>query len=172
MPARRRRKAKVVEPEPDGPFTRAQIAEYKEAFEIFDKDGDGKVTLHEIEALVNAVGFVPQENELEQLLQRLDQTGQMRFNFEEFMQVAEHFSQQINMEEILLTCFRVFFGDEKRAKVDELKQILMGIGNPLTDLELKQMFWNLDPDGDEWFDIQELVTLILGKKEDEGEPDA
>jgi Ca2+-binding EF-hand superfamily protein len=166
MPAK-----KVAPPpeQPDGPFTLDQLAEYKETFEIFDRDSDGKVTFHEMEALINAVGFQGQESEVERLCSRIDKTGANKFTFDEFLQVAEHFYKQINMEEILTTCFKVFFGDDMRAKVDSVKEILMGIGNPLTDPELKQMFWNLDPEGDDYFEIQELVKLLTGQKEEEAD---
>jgi calmodulin len=153
--------------QPDGPFTLDQLAEYKETFEIFDRDSDGKVTLHEMQSLVNAVGFQGRESEVDRLCSRIDKMIENRFSFEDFLQVAEHFYAQINMEEILTTCFKVFFGDDKRAKVDTVKEILMGIGNPLTDPELKQLFWNLDPEGDDYFEIGELVKLLCGEKEEE-----
>jgi Ca2+-binding EF-hand superfamily protein len=162
------KKAVAPPPEqPDGPFTLDQLAEYKEAFEIFDRDGDGKVTTHEMQSLVNAVGFQGQESEVDRLCSRIDKTGANKFTFEEFLQIAEKFYAQINMEEILTTCFKVFFGDDKRAKVDQVKEILMGIGNPLTDPELKQMFWNLDPEGDDYFELAELVKLLCGEKEED-----
>jgi Ca2+-binding EF-hand superfamily protein len=170
MPARRARsRAPPIPEQPDGPFTLDQLAEYKETFEIFDRDKDGKVTFHEMEALVNAVGFQGQESEVDRICSRIDKTGANKFTFEEFLEVAEHFYKMINMEEILTTCFKVFFGDDKRAKVDTVREILMGIGNPLTDPELKQMFWNLDPEGDDYFETSELVKLLIGKKDDDGD---
>jgi Ca2+-binding EF-hand superfamily protein len=152
-------------------FTPEQIAEYQETFEIFDRDHDGKVTLQEMEALIHAVGFQPEENVLDRLTSRIDKTGEGKFNFDEFLQIAEVFFKQINMAQILQSCFQVFFGDDKRAKVDEVRTILMNYGNPLTDPELKQLFWNRDPEltVDDLFEISDLVKLIVGEKEDDAE---
>jgi hypothetical protein len=65
----------------------------------------------------------------------------------------------------------VFFGDDKRAKVDDVRNILMNYGNPLTDPEVKQLFWNLDPDitVDDLFEIGDLVKVIVGAKDDDGD---
>jgi calmodulin len=152
-------------------FTPDQIAEYQETFEIFDRDGDGRVTLQEMDALVNAVGFQPQENALDRLTSRIDRTGAGKFTFDEFLKIAEVFFKQINMAQILNSCFQVFFGDDKRAKVEEVRQILMNYGNPLTDPELKQLFWNLDPEitVDDLFEISDLVKLIVGEKDEDAD---
>jgi Ca2+-binding EF-hand superfamily protein len=117
------------------------------------------------------VGFQPQDNALDRLTSRLDQTGAGKFNFDEFLQVAEFFFKQINMSQILTSCFQVFFGDDKRAKVDEVRTILMNYGNPLTDPELKQLFWNLDSEltVDDLFEISDLVKLIAGAKEEDAD---
>jgi Ca2+-binding EF-hand superfamily protein len=148
-------------------FTPEQIAEYKETFEIFDRDSDGKVTHQELEALINAAGFPPGENELDRLCSRIDKLGTGKFDFDEFLQIAEYFYKQMNMEQILTSCFQVFFGDDKRVKVDITRDILMNYGNPLTDAELKQLFWNLDPEGDDLYEVSELIKLIVGKKEED-----
>jgi calmodulin len=164
--------ASLTQPLPsESVFTPDQIAEYQETFDIFDRDHDGKVTLQEMESLVNAVGFQPQENALDRLTSRIDKTGDGKFNFDEFLQIAEFFFKQINMGQILTSCFQVFFGDDKRAKVDDVRQIVMNYGNPLTDPELKQLFWNLDPDitTDDLFEISDLVKLLAGVKDDDGD---
>jgi calmodulin len=157
--------------EPESVFTPDQIAEYQETFEIFDRDHDGKVTLQEMEALVNAVGFQPQESQLDRLTSRIDKTGAGKFTFDEFLKIAEFFFKQINMAQILTSAFQVFFGDDKRAKVEEARTILMNYGNPLTDAELKQLFWNLDPEitVDDLFEISDMVKLLAGGKDDDGD---
>jgi Ca2+-binding EF-hand superfamily protein len=157
--------------DPDVLFTADQLAEYQEAFDIFDRDGDGRVTLQELEALVHAVGFQPQDNALDRLTSRLDRTGAGKFTFDEFLKVAEHFFKQVSMGPVLAAAFQVFFGDDKRAKVEEVRTILMNYGNPLADAELKQLFWNLDPEltADDLFEIADLVKLMVGEREDDGD---
>ena len=153
--------------EPEGPFTADQIEEFKEAFGIFDKDGDGKVTLHEMEMLVNAVGYQPAEGEVDEICTRLDQTGTMKFTYDEFYKVAEHFHSQINMKEIISTCWRVFFSDSKTARAEGIKDLLTQQGTPLTEGEVKQLLWNLDPELPNVVDLASLTDLIVGQKEEE-----
>lgn len=155
-------------PAEDGVFTPEQIEEYQETFQIFDKDQDGKVSLHEMEALVVAVGFQPQNDELENICSRIDQTGTMKFKFDEFLKVLESLYQKINQEEILMTCFKVFVGDESRIRtLDHLIPILTTLGIPLTPDEVKQLLFNADPNGDEEVEVADFVQMILGNKEEE-----
>lgn len=161
MSARKSARGKVQqEPEPDGPFTLAEIEEYKEMFGIFDKDSDGKVTMHELESLVNAVGFQPGESELDTICAKIDQTGAMKFNFEEFMQIAEYLRKLVNMDELIDKSLKVLFGtDYRTARAEVLKDYLLGMGRPLTEADVKQLLWNMDPDACEWSSTIQLDVL-------------
>jgi calmodulin len=45
-------------------LTAEQIAEYKEAFSLFDKDGDGSITFKELGTVMRQLGLNPTEDEL------------------------------------------------------------------------------------------------------------
>ena len=45
-------------------LTEAQIAEFKEVFELFDKDGDGNATAKELGFVMRSLGQNPTEMEL------------------------------------------------------------------------------------------------------------
>ena len=168
-PRSSRSKSPTVNQEiPDSPFSWEQLAEFKEMFSVFDKDGDGKITMHEMESLVQACGYTASESDLDDICSRLDQTGELLFSSDDFLKVAEHFNEQLNMEEMLTTCCKVFFADESRITAKTLTDVLTGLGNPLTTDEMKQLLFNIFPeDEDDSIEIPEFVAKILNKNPDE-----
>merc|ERR1712060_956776 len=49
-------------------LTEEQIAEFKEAFSLFDKDGDGTITTKELGTVMRSLGQNPTEAELQDCL--------------------------------------------------------------------------------------------------------
>merc|ERR1711896_34064 len=52
-----------------------QIAEFKEAFSLFDKDGDGTITTKELGTWVRSLGQNPTEAELQDMINEVDADG-------------------------------------------------------------------------------------------------
>jgi len=57
-------------------LTEEQIAEFKEAFSLFDKDGDGTITTKELGTVMRSLGQNPTEAELQVRRQVLGGTFQ------------------------------------------------------------------------------------------------
>jgi len=51
----------------DEQLTEEQIAEFKEAFSLFDKDGDGTITTKELGTVMRSLGQNPTEAELQDI---------------------------------------------------------------------------------------------------------
>lgn len=49
--------------------------EYKEAFTVFDKDGDGTVTTKELATVMRTLGVNPNEAELKKIIEEADEDG-------------------------------------------------------------------------------------------------
>jgi len=49
-------------------FAEEQIAEFKEAFSLFDKDGDGTITTKELGTVMRSLGQNPTEAELQDMI--------------------------------------------------------------------------------------------------------
>lgn len=49
--------------------------EYREAFRLFDKDGDGNITTHELDKFMRSLGQNAMADELRQMLRELDSDG-------------------------------------------------------------------------------------------------
>ena len=51
------------------------ISDMKEAFQLFDKNGDGKITLKELNRVLRNMGQNPTENEIADMIARADKDG-------------------------------------------------------------------------------------------------
>uniref|UniRef100_A0A4W5Q6P1 Calmodulin 2a (phosphorylase kinase, delta) n=1 Tax=Hucho hucho TaxID=62062 RepID=A0A4W5Q6P1_9TELE len=68
-------------------------AEFKEAFSLFDKDGDGTITTKELGTVMRSLGQNPTEAELQDMINEVDMIreadidGDGQVNYEEFVQM-------------------------------------------------------------------------------------
>uniref|UniRef100_A0A8D0BZT6 Calglandulin n=1 Tax=Salvator merianae TaxID=96440 RepID=A0A8D0BZT6_SALMN len=56
-------------------LTEEEIAEFKEAFSLFDKDGDGAITTKELGTVMRSLGHNPTEAELQGMINEADSNG-------------------------------------------------------------------------------------------------
>lgn len=52
------------------------LAEFKEAFSLFDKDGDGTITTKELGTVMRSLGQNPTEAELQDMINEVDADGE------------------------------------------------------------------------------------------------
>lgn len=66
-------------------LTEEQIAEFKEAFSLFDKDGDGTITTKELGTVMRSLGQNPTEAELQDMINEVDADGMYSILFVPFL---------------------------------------------------------------------------------------
>ena len=60
-----------------------RVLEFKEAFSLFDKDGDGTITTKELGTVMRSLGQNPTEAELQDMINEVDADGRstpIRYN--------------------------------------------------------------------------------------------
>ena len=62
-----------------------QISEFKEAFDLFDKDGDGRITATELGTVMKNLGQSPSEAELRDMVNEVDENSDGTIDFQEFL---------------------------------------------------------------------------------------
>lgn len=64
-------------------LSETQIAEFREAFGLFDKDGDGHVTKEELKVVMESLGQKPSDEDLVQMISEVDDDNSGEIEFEE-----------------------------------------------------------------------------------------
>ena len=142
-----------------------QLAELKDVFSMFDKDGDGTITLSEFGSVMKALGQEPTEDELRIMMDSVDTDQNGVIDFDEFVGLmADHFYQDgetPSREAELYEAFRVFDknGDGFITE-DELRLAMLNLGERLTGEELREMIKAADVDGNGTIDYNEFVAMM------------
>lgn len=58
-------------------YTSCACPEFKEAFSLFDKDGDGTITTKELGTVMRSLGQNPTEAELQDMINEVDADGML-----------------------------------------------------------------------------------------------
>ena len=89
-------------------LTDEQTAEFREAFALFDKDGDGTISTQELGTVMNSLGQKPTAAELEVMIKEIDTDGNGEIDFDEFLAMMAKKLQESDLEEDIREAFRVF----------------------------------------------------------------
>eukprot|EP01133_Synstelium_polycarpum_P012855 gene12855-15097_t len=136
---------------------------YKDAFNLFDKDKDGKISVQELGTVMRSVGSNPTQAELKDMIKEVDD-GSGLVDFQHFAQLMTRKMQYSDSEADIKTAFKVF--DHKGngyASISDLKHTLTTIGEKLTKEEFDNMLKDAKTvDGN--IHVDEFVRIIKSSK--------
>ncbi|CAH1997962.1 unnamed protein product [Acanthoscelides obtectus] len=150
--------------------SRSQMKEFREAFRLFDKDGDGSITKEELGRVMRSLGQFARTEELQQMLQEVDVDGDGNVSFEEFVDIAwsasagsdpDHVQSREEEEKELRDAFRVFDKHNRGyITASDLRAVLQCLGEDLSEEEIEDMIKEVDVDGDGRIDFYEFVNAL------------
>ncbi|XP_019874969.2 neo-calmodulin-like isoform X2 [Aethina tumida] len=150
--------------------SKSQMKEFREAFRLFDKDGDGSITKEELGRVMRSLGQFARTEELQQMLQEVDVDGDGNVSFEEFVDIAwsagagadpDHVLSREEEEKELRDAFRVFDKHNRGyITASDLRAVLQCLGEDLSEEEIEDMIKEVDVDGDGRIDFYEFVNAL------------
>ncbi|KAG6504132.1 calmodulin-like protein 11 [Zingiber officinale] len=139
-----------------------QISEFQEAFCLFDKDGDGCITLEELAIVIRSLGQDPSEEELKDMIREVDINGNGTIEFTEFLNLMARKVKETDAEEELREAFKVFDKDQNGyISASELRNVMINLGEKMTDEEVLQMIREADTDGDGQVNFEEFSRMMM-----------
>lgn len=118
-------------------LTEEQIEDFKEAFSLFDKNGDGYISSKELGIVMRSLGQNPSEQELKDMINEVDADGNGSIDFEEFIHMmARNMKNPVDEEVELRESFKVFDKNgDGYISAAELRHVMTTLGEKLTDDE-------------------------------------
>ncbi|CAG8550543.1 2710_t:CDS:2 [Paraglomus occultum] len=139
-----------------------QVAEFKEAFALFDKDNDGTITTKELGTVMRSLGQNPTETELQDMINEVDADGNGTIDFPEFLTMMARKMKDTDSEEEIREAFKVFDKDGNGfISAAELRHVMTNLGEKLTDEEVDEMIREADVDGDGQINYEEFVKMMM-----------
>ncbi|KXJ22226.1 Calmodulin [Exaiptasia diaphana] len=116
---------------------------------VFDKDGDGTVTIQELGTVMRNLGQNPTDDEIKEMIKDVDKDGSGCIDFDEFLKLMANRTKGVSYEDELKAAFKIFDADGNGSiTVAELKQVLDNLGERLSEEEVGEMIKEADTDGD------------------------
>ncbi|KAL3873880.1 hypothetical protein ACJMK2_036963 [Sinanodonta woodiana] len=146
-------------------LTEEQVEEFREAFRLFDPDGDGTITSLELGMVMRVIGQNPTEAELQDMINEVDQDGNGTIEFEEFVaMMATRSRQQEGSDDIMRKTFAVFDRDKTGyITSNNLRTVLKNIGMRFSARVVQEMINEVDSDGDGKVNYEEFKAMMTSK---------
>jgi calmodulin len=145
-------------------FSDDKIREFKEAFEMFDRDKDGLINAKELGNILRSLGHEPNEQELTDMIIDVDTDEDKKIDFNEFIQLMHRRAKDSDIEEELVEAFRIF-DKEGNGLIEstEFRHIMLTLGERLSDEEIDEMIKEADPMNDGYINYREFAKIMLSK---------
>ncbi|XP_058254940.1 calmodulin-1a isoform X2 [Hemibagrus wyckioides] len=142
-------------------LTEEQITEFREAFMLFDKNGDGSISTAELGSVMRSLGQNPTDTELYDIIRQVDADGNGRIDFPEFITMMVKKMKDTGSEDEIHEAFKVFDKDGNGFITGaELRAVMTNLGEEVTGQEVDEMIREADKDGDGQVNYQEFVQMM------------
>ncbi|KAG2324737.1 hypothetical protein Bca4012_039251 [Brassica carinata] len=152
----------LSEPEPKSHEARTDPVDLKRVFQMFDKNGDGRITKEELNDSLENLGIFMPDKDLIQMIQKIDANGDGCVDIHEFESLYCSIVQE-KEEEDMRDAFNVFDQDgDGFISVEELKSVMASLGlKQGKTLECcKEMIMQVDEDGDGRVNYKEFLQMM------------
>jgi len=138
-----------------------QHAEFKEAFDEFDKDGSGTISNKELLQVMRSIGQNPTEDEILEMVMETDLNGDGTIDFQEFVEMMKKKSSETDQMESLKEAFKIFDKNKNGyIEAKELKSVTTTLGSMLTEEEFDTFWAEADVNNDGKLDYEEFIKIM------------
>lgn len=142
-------------------LTEEQKEEIKEAFDLFDTDGTGKIDAKELKVAMRALGFEPKKQEIRNIIVDMDHDGTGTIQYHDFLDLMTLKMQERDPVEEMKKAFQLFLDDDSdRITLKHLKKVAKDLGENMTDEELQEMIEEADRDGDGAISEADFIRIM------------
>ena len=140
-------------------FSQKQVAEFKDGFQLIDRDRDGIIGKVDLRQMFDEIGRIMSDKELEDML--ADASGPI--NFTMFLNMfAERQSGEADEDEVIAKAFMTFSDEEGNVDCDHLRHSLMTWGDKFSSKEADDALDQMDIDDNGKIEIMSIISMLTG----------
>ena len=145
-------------------LTNAQIQELQGIFNIFDKNSKGTISSIELGTIMRMLSMNPTEAELSEMIGEIDFEGSGTIDFNEFLTIMSRKLDMRNIDDEIKEAFMVFDKNKDGfINSQEFREVMINLGEKLTEEEIGEMLKEADIDGDGKISIEEFTKVMTSK---------
>jgi Ca2+-binding EF-hand superfamily protein len=144
-------------------LTAEQLREFREAFDILDRNGDGKVTVDDLAAAFRALDRPTSPTEIRQIIGEVDADAKDSIDFPEFLALMSRPLRASEIEEELKVSFNAFANGEEFIGATQLRALLVSLGLDASSAVIRKLLNEGDRDRDGKISFEDFRTLALGE---------
>lgn len=148
-------------------LTEDEIREFKEVFDLVDKDKGGTLEAEEVKELMELLGMKVRLDEVKAMVAEIDKDGSGAVDFEEFLEVMARPQQLPYSKADVIRAFRMFADEDAPAgciSPEKLEAALIKYAkDKVPEDEIMRLVNQLDLNEDGWINYHQKVNLFLSK---------
>ena len=138
--------------------------EYKIIYDSYAQGKEGNLSTSELSNILKSINIDASDEEIKDIIKKLELEDKKVINYEEFLSIINSKDKHIDEEEEVLNAFKVFDKDGNGLiNINELKELMLSIGNNWTEEEINEMLGEADIDMDGFIQYEEFVRTMMGK---------
>ena len=135
--------------------------EYINAFERFDKDYDGFISIDDLAEIMKSVGKPINEGELQDVKGEINPNDNSIFDLKEYMSIMQRRNREKDSDEDFLTLFQIIDKDENDLiGPTELLNFMDALGHKVSQEDTEEMIKEFDEDGDGYCTFKEFLKMM------------
>ena len=150
-------------------MTEAQLNEFRDAFNRFDRDRSGYIDASELQLLCEWVGQDTTDEEVAEMMSLADGDNSGKVDFFEFATLMAHKMGDANPDQTLHAAFSVFDGNgDGTISAEELRAVMREIGEPVGEDDIQNVLRGIDMNGDGKVDYGEFAKNVTREMREGG----
>ncbi|XP_004926495.1 uncharacterized protein LOC101746941 isoform X2 [Bombyx mori] len=142
-------------------LTNAQEQDLREAFNLLDYTGEGKIRAEDFRVAIKALGYEPTNEELQTMIRAVDKGDTGKLSFENFETAIMRKIMALDSDGDIMKSFRLFDDDDSGfINFENVKKVSQILGTYLTDEEIEEMIDDADKDFDGLISVEEFMKMI------------
>merc|ERR1711862_326554 len=138
-----------------------EVEEIKEAFDLFDNDGSGAISVNELTSAMKSLGFDVKHAVVYNMVSDLDADGSGEIEFGEFLDVMTAKITDKNTKEEIDRVFKLFDKDRNGTlEADDLSRVCKELGEDVSEEDVREIIQRADIDGDGVVGLQDFYNVI------------